>query len=124
MRTTRSTLALLLATALALTALSHLHSHSWLVLRLDTERTQYAPAAERPDAPVPVPAAAARVWIVIIDGLRSDAIDDMPALAELAERGVRRTLRAEFPSYTTASLTALATGVEPFYSGVRLNTGR
>src|SRR5690349_21844109 len=103
MCTTRSTLALLLATGLALCALSHLHSHHFIALRLDTERTQYAPASDGADLPVPVPAAATRVWIVIVDGLRSDAIDDMPALAALATRGVRRTLWAEFPGYTTAS---------------------
>src|SRR5262249_5964050 len=58
------------------------------------------------------------------DGLRADFEATMPALSRLADGGVNRVLRAEFPSYTYASLTTFVTGIPPFYSGIRLNRGR
>jgi hypothetical protein len=121
----RAAQAVLLAAALALMAICHFQAHSGYALRLDTAHTLYTPAP-RPLPQTAPPPVAERVWLIILDGLRADlpfSTHAMPTLERLAEKGVRRRLIAGFPSYTWGGLTAFATGIEPFYSGVRLNTG-
>lgn len=120
----RARLALLLLLCIGFAALCHVHGHLGYVDRLDTELTLLAPAVDRSRSGVPVPAGTERLWVVIADGLRADALAEMPFLQRLAAAGSLRVLVAEFPSYTYASLTTLVTGIIPFYSGVRLNSGR
>jgi hypothetical protein len=115
--------AIVAAAALGLAGFCHVATHDGVTLRLDSARTPY-PAAAQPVATPPAPRLAERVWLIILDGLRDDAVAAMPSLSRFAEGGVRRTLLAAFPSYTFGGITAFATGVEPRDSGVRLNGGR
>jgi hypothetical protein len=109
------------ALALGLTLFTHIHGH-WLYLRrLDTSHTLRPPL---PPAPDPPSSPGARVRIVVLDGLRDDAGEQVPELRALATRGVRRIIHSEWPSYTYPNLAAMTTGVPPIYSGVRLNSGR
>ncbi|MDX2193681.1 MAG: alkaline phosphatase family protein [Gemmatimonadales bacterium] len=63
---------------------------------------------------------AAHVVLLIIDGLRPDAIvpDVMPALFALGERGYRATGLTVRPSVTVAALTSVASGVCPSVHGL------
>jgi hypothetical protein len=107
----------------ALALVTHLHGH-WLFLdRLDTTRTLRAPLPPAAD-PIAPPAPAARVTVVLVDGLRDDVGDAVPELRALAARGARRIVRSEWPSYTHPNVHAMVTGVPPRYSGVRLNSGK
>lgn len=119
------------AVALVLTLLSvslmlanHYYGHRSYLDRLNTDHTLYHPAAPWSQAEPAVPVLARRVWVLILDGLREDAADGLPTIGRLSVRGVRRTLRSEFPTFTYPNLTTMATGVPPFLSGVRLNEGR
>lgn len=118
----RWTAVTLIVANVAFAALCHFHAHRRYADRLNTLDTLYD-AGATPSVPAPAPAMSRRTWVLIIDGLRADAIATMPRLQTLARSGVQRTLVAELPSYTYASLTTLVTGIEPFYSGVRLNGG-
>jgi arylsulfatase A-like enzyme len=66
------------------------------------------------------PHGTARVVLVILDGLRPDAITPhvMPALSALAERGWSAVAHTVRPSVTVAALTSLATGVSPARHGL------
>lgn len=111
------------ALCLALAAVSHFHGHRVYLDRLDTARTLYPPVNGFRSSASVAPLAR-RTWIVIIDGLRDDVAAEVPALRELAADGVRRTLVADFPSFTYPALAAFETGIPGLYSGTRLNSGR
>lgn len=61
-----------------------------------------------------------RVVLLIVDGLRPDAITPaaMPALHDFAARWWRTTARTITPSVTVPALTSLATGVSPATHGI------
>lgn len=61
-----------------------------------------------------------RVILVILDGLRPDAITPhvMPVLSAVAERGWSAVAHTVRPSVTVAALTSLATGVSPDRHGL------
>lgn len=62
------------------------------------------------------------VLLVVLDGLRWDAVDAMPALAALGEEGVRATsLVPPFPSKSYPSQVTLATGLHPDRHGIVSN---
>lgn len=63
---------------------------------------------------------ASRALLVILDGLRPDALDTapMPALSSLARAGWSAVAQTVRPSVTVAALTSLATGVPPSVHGL------
>lgn len=107
----------------SLMAANHYYGHRSYLDRLNTARTLYQPAAPFDQTEPAPPVLARRVWVLILDGLREDVGERLPTIRRLGARGVRRTLQAEFPTFTYPNLTAMATGVPPFFSGVRLNEG-
>lgn len=111
------------ALCLALAAVGHLHGHRVYLDHLDTPHTLYPPASGLGHSPPSSPLAR-RLWVVIIDGLRDDVAARVPAIRELAVEGVRRTLIADFPSFTHPALASFETGAPGLYSGTRLNSGR
>jgi len=67
------------------------------------------------------PASIQRVIIVVLDGLRADAVHlfPLPNMARLAERGAHTfSARTVTPSVTAAAMTSLFTGVAPAVHGL------
>jgi hypothetical protein len=64
---------------------------------------------------------ARRLTVVILDGVGFQKARELPALAELRERGVFRPLRAHAPTFTAPNVVAMLTGRAPRDSRVRLN---
>jgi len=122
-RSRRAVAIVLALLSVGLMLANHYYGHRSYFDRLNTTRTLYQPAAPWSQAEPAVPVLARRVWVLILDGLREDAAERLPTIARLSARGVRRTLRSEFPTFTYPNLTTMATGVPPYLSGVRLNEG-
>lgn len=59
--------------------------------------------------------------VVLLDGLRSDRVQRMPALSRLARQGGRATVDLPHPTVSKAFYHAFLTGVPPRGSGVRTN---
>lgn len=72
------------------------------------------PAAETPRL-------ADRVILVVVDGLRLDTSDEMPALQRLGEEGSALVARASQPSLSFPGWTNMVTGAPPEISGVTTN---
>ena len=68
------------------------------------------------------PALADRVVLVVLDGLRTDRVADLPAMRSLAGRGASGTLRVVLPSLSNPARAALVTGAWPEVSGVTNNS--
>lgn len=68
------------------------------------------------------PALADRVVLVVLDGLRTDRVDELPAMRSLASRGASGTLRVVLPSLSNPARAALVTGAWPEVSGVTNNS--
>jgi hypothetical protein len=104
-------------------ALDHFYSNDFYLNQRNT-----APSLswrEKPVRPLPVrPPLARRVWVLVLDGLGFDAALSTPGFSALAAQGALRPLAVEFPSFTYPGITALSSGVPPFWSGVRLNEAR
>ena len=62
-----------------------------------------------------------RVVLVIIDGLGANAAHDLPALDLLRARGIDARARSHFPTLSRPNYSAMLTGIEPRWSGVRTN---
>jgi hypothetical protein len=109
-----ASLALVLATGAAATCQGIAYWRSLDLAHSPLERlwARTAPAAPR---------LARRVVLVILDGLRADRADDLPALAVLRQHGASRTLFASFPTLSIPQYWALLSGVDPEASGARTN---
>jgi len=105
------------------TVVSLVHGHFGYLSRLDTRRTLYRPRRRCAATTQSLPGAR-RVWVLMIDGLRADVARTLPHLSALMRAGARRTLLADFPSFTFPQLATMMTGVVPFLSGVRTNDGQ
>ncbi len=70
---------------------------------------------------VATPRLAARVILVIIDGLRLDRSYELPYLDELRRMGVDTDASSHYPSYSRPNYVSILTGVPPIASGVRTN---
>ena len=104
--------------ALVVGSSGHFHGHLLVLDRLNTDAAAVAPH----DRATPRPrVAAARMVVLLVDGLRYDVASRLPALQRLAENGVTGRLEAEFPTFTYAAVATIATGVPPRYHGVRVN---
>ncbi len=104
--------------ALAIVTVAHWHAHVGYLRRLNTIDV---PEVELP-VPVEVPVEPARrLHVLIVDGLGYDKAMEVPEIARLAESGVSRVMHADFPSFTHPSITSMATGRPPRFSGVRIN---
>src|SRR5207245_2514580 len=62
-----------------------------------------------------------RVLLVVVDGLRADVAETLPALGRLSRAGARAELWADPPTLSSAQYVALLTGVAPRDSGRRSN---
>ncbi len=67
--------------------------------------------ADRPD----------RVVLVVLDGLRDDTARQMPALADLGLRWPFLSAQAPIPSLSRPSYASMASGAEPWRTGIRTN---
>jgi hypothetical protein len=67
------------------------------------------------------PRLARRVFLVIIDGLRSDHSYQLPFLDELRRNGVDLEAQSHYPSWSRPNYVSILTGVPPIASGVRTN---
>lgn len=108
---------------LGLMLANHFYGHRSYLDNLNTAHTLHMPVTHGSPVDSSPPALARRVWVLVLDGLRDDFADSLPAVRRLSRIGCRRRLLAEFPTFTFPNLTAMSTGVPPFYSGVRLNEG-
>jgi hypothetical protein len=88
----------------------------------DLEQVQPALARTQPVIdPTPQPRAARRVYLMIIDGLRSDHSYELPYLDELRRRGVDVEVTSHYPTWSRPNYVSILTGVPPSASGVRTN---
>lgn len=71
--------------------------------------------------PVESPRLARRVFIVIIDGLRSDRSHDLPFLDGLRRRGLDLEAQSHYPTWSRPNYVSILAGVPPTASGVRTN---
>ena len=62
-----------------------------------------------------------RVFLVIIDGLRSDKSYQLPFLDELRRKGIDLEAQSHYPSWSRPNYVSILTGVPPIASGVRTN---
>jgi hypothetical protein len=67
------------------------------------------------------PRLARRVFLVIVDGLRSDHSYQLPFLDELRRKGLDLEAQSHYPSYSRPNYVSILTGVPPLASGVRTN---
>src|SRR5687767_5808678 len=65
------------------------------------------------------PRLARRVFVVIVDGLRSDHSYQLPFLDELRRRGIDLEAQSHYPSWSRPNYVSILTGVRPEASGVR-----
>jgi hypothetical protein len=70
----------------------------------------------------PSPATRRALLIVLVDGLRADEAQRLPALQRLAAGGASADLLIEGPTFSSAQYVALLTGVPPMDSGIRNNS--
>ena len=104
---------------------NHYYGHRSYLDRLNTNHTLYHPAAPWSQAEPAVPVLARRVWVLILDGLREDAADGLPtAIGRLSVRGVRRTLRSEFPTFTYPNPRQWLRASRPFLAACASTKGR
>lgn len=68
------------------------------------------------------PPLASRVLVVVLDGLRADRAESLPAFSSLAQRGASGTIEAVLPSLSNPARAALVTGATPEVSGVTNNS--
>jgi hypothetical protein len=80
--------------------------------------TKVAPFVSAPSPPL-----ARRVVLIIVDGLRLDAIRGLPAIEALRARGSGVVAQSSFPTISKSNYVTLLSGVTPRYSGARTNVG-
>lgn len=68
------------------------------------------------------PAITSDVVMVVLDGLRTDAVAGLPAYGRLAQAGASGTMRVTVPSLSNPARAAFATGAWPEVSGVTNNS--
>ena len=68
------------------------------------------------------PAIASDVVIVVLDGLRTDAVAGLPAFGQLAQAGASGAMRVTVPSLSNPARAAFVTGAWPEVSGVTNNS--
>ena len=68
------------------------------------------------------PAIASDVVMVVLDGLRTDAVAGLPAFGRLAQAGASGSMRVSVPSLSNPARAAFATGAWPEVSGVTNNS--
>ncbi len=71
--------------------------------------------------PVDSPRIARRVFVVIIDGLRSDRSHELPYLDDLRRRGLDLEAQSHYPTWSRPNYVSILAGVPPTASGVRTN---
>ena len=64
---------------------------------------------------------ARRVYLVIIDGLRSDKSYELPFLDSLRRQGLDLEAQSHYPTYSRPNYVSILAGVPPSASGVRTN---
>ncbi len=62
-----------------------------------------------------------RVFLVIVDGLRSDHSYQLPFLDDLRRKGLDLEAQSHYPSWSRPNYVSILTGVPPLASGVRTN---
>ncbi|MBL8957332.1 MAG: alkaline phosphatase family protein, partial [Myxococcaceae bacterium] len=62
-----------------------------------------------------------KVLVVVLDGLRADAVELVPSLRDRREHGAVASLEADLPTISAAQYTSLLTGATPQTSGRRGN---
>jgi len=67
------------------------------------------------------PRLARRVFLVIVDGLRSDHSYELPFLDDLRRKGLDLEAQSHYPSWSRPNYVSILTGVSPIASGVRTN---
>jgi Type I phosphodiesterase / nucleotide pyrophosphatase len=107
--------------ALGLAIAGHWHIHLGYMDRINTMRTPPDPPRRIEAAAAASATPAARLHVVLIDGLGYEQAMSLPAVRALASDGVSRVLMADFPSFTDPGMRAMVTGRPPLWSGVRIN---
>ncbi|MDQ3365788.1 MAG: alkaline phosphatase family protein [Myxococcota bacterium] len=88
----------------------------------DLELVQPALATSPPWLDDPkTPRLARRVYLVIVDGLRSDRSYQLPFFDELRRGGVDVEAQSHYPTWSRPNYVSILTGVPPRASGVRTN---
>lgn len=91
-----------------------------------TEKLELVPDEVAPEAPAPPPTAPApaspalarSLFVFLLDGLRVDNAEALPAWKELAPRGARLRARVRFPVYSAPGRSLLVTGAPPEVTGL------
>ncbi len=71
--------------------------------------------------PIETPRLARRVFLVIVDGLRSDRSHELPFLDELRRGGLALEAQSHYPTWSRPNYVSILAGVPPTASGVRTN---
>jgi hypothetical protein len=71
--------------------------------------------------PVDSPRLARRVFVVIVDGLRSDRSHELPFLDQLRRQGLDLEAQSHYPTWSRPNYVSILAGVPPTASGVRTN---
>ncbi|APR78565.1 Hypothetical protein A7982_03912 [Minicystis rosea] len=110
-------------TAIVVSALVVWHLLGVYLPSLNTRHTSLEGVPHRPSAISPSPPLTRRLAVVVVDGLSFEAARALEEIAPLRREGTFRSLRVEFPSFTSPAITSFVTGLHPVDSGVRLNAG-
>ncbi|MDY0060670.1 MAG: alkaline phosphatase family protein [Myxococcota bacterium] len=106
---------------LALLSVAVLPGYLDLLDRVPPEPIRHLTPAAAPPGEGPGPAP--RLLWIVVDGLRDDALDALPALRQLGVAGSRLRYRVASPSFSRPAYATLATGAPPAHHGVRTNRG-
>lgn len=107
--------------ATAIACLTTVHSLRLYLPSYNTPHTSLEGVTHAPSELPSLPGVARRLTVVVVDGLSFERARPLEELAELRRAGVFRSLRADFPTYTSPAITSLVTGVGARDSGTRLN---
>jgi hypothetical protein len=105
----------------AISALVTFYSLRVYLPTLNTPHTSLEGVPHAPSALPPTPGLARRLALVVIDGLSHDSARSLEGLLPLRREGVFRSLRVDFPTFTSPALVAMITGLSPRDSGTRRN---
>jgi hypothetical protein len=107
--------------AAALAALTTWHSLGVYLPTLNTPHTSLEGVAHPPSSIPPTPGLCRRLSVFVLDGLSYDAARELVELGPLRRQGVLRSLRVDFPTYTSPAIVSFVTGLGPRDSGTRRN---
>jgi|GEM_PF-1122424 len=95
-------------------------SFAWLNYMLEAARSYHPPVGEISQTGRPTTPIVQQVVMVIVDGLRVDASQQMPLLGELRARGASATVLVPEPSLPLVTWTTLVSGAGPELNGAPL----